>query len=225
MMTFKDAIRNNLFQGFSGIDMTGAEIIITMAVAFVLAMYLFTVYRIITRNSFYSKNYNITMAAISLVTCGIIMAMQSSLVISLGMVGALSIVRFRTAIKEPIDLLFLFWSIGTGIICGTGLYKIAVIVAACVTIAILVMKLIPETRTANILFVSSTDNEIEKRIAEIMKNNTTYSRVKSRNMTKDGVDIVYEVRTLKPAELLESLNGLEDITGVSLIEHEGEFRG
>jgi hypothetical protein len=224
-MTFKDAIRNNLFQGFSGIDMTGAEIIITMAVAFVLAMYLFTVYRIITRNSFYSKNYNITMAAISLVTCGIIMAMQSSLVISLGMVGALSIVRFRTAIKEPIDLLFLFWSIGTGIICGTGLYKIAVIVAACVTIAILVMKLIPETRTANILFVSSTDNEIEKRIAEIMKNNTTYSRVKSRNMTKDGVDIVYEVRTLKPAELLESLNGLEDITGVSLIEHEGEFRG
>ncbi len=149
-MTFKDAIRNNLFQGFSGIDMTGAEIIITMAVAFVLAMYLFTVYRIITRNSFYSKNYNITMAAISLVTCGIIMAMQSSLVISLGMVGALSIVRFRTAIKEPIDLLFLFWSIGTGIICGTGLYKIAVIVAACVTIAILVMKLIPETRTANI---------------------------------------------------------------------------
>ncbi len=224
-MTFKDAIRNNLLQGFSGTDLTGAEIIITMAVAFILAMYLFAVYRIITKNSFYSKSFNIAMASISLVTCGIIMAMQSSLVISLGMVGALSIVRFRTAIKEPIDLLFLFWSIGTGIICGTGLYKIAVIVAASVTIAVLVMKLIPETRTANILFVSSTDNEIEKRIAEIMKNNATYNRVKSRNMTKDGVDIVYEVRTLKPAELLESLNGLEDITGVSLIEHEGEFRG
>ncbi|MCR5233032.1 MAG: DUF4956 domain-containing protein [Lachnospiraceae bacterium] len=224
-MTFKDAIRDNLLRGFGGVDMSSAEIILAMTISFVLAMYLFMVYRLITKNGFYSKSFNITMAAISLITCGIIIAMQSSLVISLGMVGALSIVRFRTAIKEPVDLLFLFWSIGTGIICGTGLYKVAVIVAACVTVAIMIMKLIPEMRTSNILFISSSDNDIEVRLIEIINSNTTYSHVKSRNMTKDGVDIVYEVRTGNPAELLKALNRLDSITGASLIEHEGEFRG
>ena len=83
------------------------------------------------------------MAVISIVTAGIVIAMQSSLAISLGMVGALSIVRFRTAIKEPLDLLFLFWSIGTGIICGAGLYELAVIVAIAATFGLFALQFVP----------------------------------------------------------------------------------
>ncbi len=224
-MTFKDVIKNNLVQGFSKGMPTSAEIILTMAICFVLAVYLFFAYRLVTKNAFYSRNYNISMAAISLVTCGIIIAMQSSLVISLGMVGALSIVRFRTAIKEPMDLLFLFWSIGTGIICGTGLYKIAIIVAACVTIAILLLKLIPETRSGDILFVSAEDKGVEEKVMEAVRNKTTYSHIKSRNLTSAGLDLVVEVKTLDPAGLLSSIDAIEGIKHTSLMEHEGEFRG
>ncbi|MCR4739136.1 MAG: DUF4956 domain-containing protein [Lachnospiraceae bacterium] len=224
-MTFYDAIRNNLIKGFSNVDISAADILIAMLITFGLALYIFIVYRAVTGNGFYSKSFNISMAAISLVTCGIIIAMQSSLVISLGMVGALSIVRFRTAIKEPIDLLFLFWSIGTGIICGTGLYEIAVIVAACVTIAILLLKLIPETRSSSILFLSFKDMETESRVSDTLKEIRVSNHVKSRNITKEGMDIVYEVRTKDPESLVKVLHGVEGIISMSLIEHEGEFRG
>lgn len=224
-MTFKDAIRDNLLQGFSSSTLSTAEILLAMGIAFLLAIYLFIVYRLITKNAFYSKNFNISMAAIALVTCGIIIAMQSSLVISLGMVGALSIVRFRTAIKEPMDLLFLFWSIGTGIICGTGLYKIAIIVAICVTVAILLLKLIPEMKETNILFVSSSDKQIESKLSEIIGKDTISNRVKSRNVTGRGIDFVYEVRVSNPETLINDIDALGGINSVSLIEHEGEFRG
>lgn len=224
-MSFKDLIRNNLLQGFAGDSLTSTEIILTMCVAFVLAVYLFFAYRLLTKNAFYSKSYNISMAAISLVTCGIIIAMQSSLVISLGMVGALSIVRFRTAIKEPMDLLFLFWSIGTGIICGTGLYKIATIVAVIVTIAILLLKLVPETRSSNILFIGSSDKEIEKKLTDALKDNTDAFHVKSRNITASGIDLVVEVKTKTPGELVNAVDRVQGVDSVSLIEHEGEFRG
>ncbi len=224
-MTFKQAIRDNLLQGFSGDGLTTPEILIAMGIAFLLAVYLFIVYRLLTKNAFYSKNYNISMAAISLVTCGIIIAMQSSLVISLGMVGALSIVRFRTAIKEPMDLLFLFWSIGTGIICGTGLYKIAFIVAICVTIAIILLRLIPESRGSNVLFVSSSDLDAEQKLKDTVNSLTEYYKVKSRNMTANGVDLVYELCTKDAQSLLKSVLDTEGVYSASLIEHEGEFRG
>jgi len=224
-MTFRQAIVDNLTQGFSGDGLTTPEILIAMGISFVLAVYLFVIYRLLSRNAFYSKNYNISMAAISLVTCGIIIAMQSSLVISLGMVGALSIVRFRTAIKEPMDLLFLFWSIGTGIICGTGLYKIAFVVAICVTVAIVILRLIPESKASNVLFVSSSNTNAEEKLQKVMQDGCDYYKVKSRNMTADGVDLVYELRVKDAQALLKRITNTEGIHSASLIEHEGEFRG
>ena len=140
-MNFNDAIKKSVLEGFSYADMSNAKIFTTLIITFLIAVYIFIVYKKVTKSAFYFKNFNISMAIISVVTAGIILAMQSSIVISLGMVGALSIVRFRTAIKDPMDLLFLFWSIGTGIICGAGLYKIAVILAVLVTIGLLILDL------------------------------------------------------------------------------------
>lgn len=224
-MSIKDILSEKFANGFAAADITVAEIVLTLGITFIIAMYLFVVYRLVTENAFYSKNYNVAMVAMSLVTAGIIIAMQSSIVISLGMVGALSIVRFRTAIKEPMDLLFLFWSIGTGIICGAGLYKVAIVTAVCVTIAIVILKLIPENNAGQVLFINFTgdikDDDIKKAIEPFGKIVT----VKSRNITGHGSNIVFDVKIKDAEGMVRALNNLPGMTGVSLMAHDGEFRG
>lgn len=117
-MSFKDIFKKSFLEGFASTEITTVTIVAALAVASALAFYIFLVYRVLTRKTFYSKNFNISLAGITVITAALILTMQSSVVLSLGMVGALSIVRFRTAIKDPMDLMFLFWSISVGIICG-----------------------------------------------------------------------------------------------------------
>ena len=105
-MSFQDAIKKSVMDGFMAGDISLGKIVAVLLITFVIAVYIFMVYKYISKDSFYDNNFNVSMAIISVVTAGIIIAMQSSIVISLGMVGALSIVRFRTAIKDPLDLLF-----------------------------------------------------------------------------------------------------------------------
>ncbi len=224
-MSFKDIISNNIMNGFSGADITVAEIVTTLGITFLIAIYLFLVYRLITENAFYSKEYNISMVAMSLVTAGIILAMQSSLVISLGMVGALSIVRFRTAIKEPIDLLFLFWSIGTGIICGAGLYKVAIVLAVCVSLAIAVLRIVPESRSGKMLFIGCNGQISSDDITKAISGYGKIISVKSVNVTANGTNSVFEVRVTDADSLIASVKSLEGVDSVSLVAHDGEFRG
>lgn len=223
-MSFKDVISEQLLNGF-GADITVAEILVTIGITFVIALYLFFVYRIITENAFYSKNFNISMVAMALVTSGIIMAMQSSLVISLGMVGALSIVRFRTAIKEPMDLLFLFWSIGTGIICGAGLYKIAIVLAVCVTVTIIILKLIPEGSAGQVLFIGYTGDVTDESIKEAIAPFGKITSVKSRNVSSNGTNVVYDIKAKDEQGLMKAINAIAGVNSVSIVAHEGEFRG
>lgn len=224
-MSFKDIIKTSILNGFSGADISVAEIITTLGVTFLIALYLFLVYRLITENAFYSKEYNIAMVAMAIVTAGIILAMQSSLVISLGMVGALSIVRFRTAIKEPIDLLFLFWSIGTGIICGAGLYKVAVILAVCVTIAIAILKFIPETRSGQLLFVGFTGKLSTEDLSKVVEPFGRVVSVRSVNVTATGTNTVCEVKVKDADGLVAAVKSVEGVDTVSLVAHDGEYRG
>ena len=224
-MSFKDIITNSFYNGFSGADITVAEIVLTLGITFVIAMYLFVVYRFITENAFYSTEYNISMVAMAIITAGIILAMQSSLVISLGMVGALSIVRFRTAIKEPIDLLFLFWAIGTGIICGAGLYKVAVILAVCVTIAIAILRFIPERKPAHILFVGHDGSLSSESIKEAIKSYGKFISIKSVNVTSTGTNTAFEVRVSDPDGMVGAIRAFSGVDTVSLVAHDGEFRG
>ena len=224
-MSFKDILTNNLMNGFSGSDITAAQILATLGITFIIAMYLFVIYRLITENAFYSKDYNISMVAMAIVTAGIILAMQSSLVISLGMVGALSIVRFRTAIKEPIDLLFLFWSIGTGIICGAGLYKVAILLAFCVTIAIALLKFIPERKSGRILFVGYTGDLSTDDIAKAVLPYGKVVTVRSVNITSACTNAAFDVRVSDADGMIRAVGGLAGVDTVSLVAHDGEFRG
>ena len=161
-MGFKDVFKKSFLEGFTSMDITTGKIAATLIVTALLALYIFAIYRLVTRKVFYSKNFNISLAVMSLITSAIILAMQSNLVISLGMVGALSIVRFRTAIKDPMDLAFLFWSISIGIICGAGLYEIALVTSVGVTVFILVLDMLPVGKAPMMLVVNSSEMNGER---------------------------------------------------------------
>ncbi len=224
-MSFGDVIKKSVMEGFTYSDLSTAKIITTLMITFVIAAYIFLVYRMVTKTAFYYKSFNVSMAVISVVTAGIILAMQSSIVISLGMVGALSIVRFRTAIKEPMDLLFLFWSIGTGIICGAGLYKIAVILAVLVTIGILMLDMLPVRMSPYLLIVNASSKAAEEDIVSLLKKAGASYKMKSKNITKNGMDLILEVKTKNDRELLDKLSEMPEITEVSLLAHSGEVKG
>ncbi len=220
-MSFNDAIKKSVLEGFSYADLSTTKIMVTLIITFAIAAYIFFVYKMVTKSAFYFKSFNISMAVISVVTAGIILAMQSSIVISLGMVGALSIVRFRTAIKDPMDLLFLFWSIGTGIICGAGLYKIAVILAVLVTIGILLLDLLPVRISPYLLIINADSKEIEEDILKLVKSMGKY-KMRSRNITAKGMDMILEVKTKNDKELVDKLSELKGVHSVSFLAHDGE---
>lgn len=223
-MSFKDAIRRSVLEGFISTDMPTSQVVVTLLITFLIGLYIYFIYRMVNNSSLYDRSFHTAMAVISVVTAGIIIAMQSSIVISLGMVGALSIVRFRTAVKDSMDLLFLFWSIGEGIICGAGLYEIAVIVALMVTVGILVLEYIPIVKRPYLLIINSSDTEIEDRLKGTIDSLCKNYKVKSRNLKKTGLDMVFEIRTDKEKELLNAVAKLDGVVNVSLLSHEGEVR-
>ena len=155
-------------------------------------------------------------------TAAIILAMQSNLVISLGMVGALSIVRFRTAIKDPMDLVFLFWSISIGIICGAGLYEVALLTCLVVTILILVLENLPASRAPMMLVVNVTDVDKEDAVLDIVKKYSNYYKVKSRNLTAGTLDMVVEVRVKEESAFVKEVSAVDTVLSASLIAHDGE---
>ena len=223
-MSINDAIKKSVLEGFSYSDLSTTKILTTLIITFLISMYIFVVYKLITQSAFYFKSFNISMAIISVVTAGIILAMQSSIVISLGMVGALSIVRFRTAIKDPMDLLFLFWSIGTGIICGAGLYRIAIIMAILVTIGILILDLFPIRTSPYLLIINASSKDIENDIFSLIQGIGGAYKIKSKNISTSGLDLILEIKTKKEHEIIDKLSDLQGISSVSLLAHDGEVK-
>lgn len=221
-MSFKDIFKKSFLEGFAGSEITTTTIVIALAIACALALYIFLVYRVLTRKTFYSKSFNISLAGITVITTALILTMQSSVVLSLGMVGALSIVRFRTAIKDPMDLMFLFWSISVGIICGAGLAQVAVILSVIVTIGVIILNQLPVAKAPMILVINANNIEAEEKIASIVSEYSKHYTVKSRNMTKETLDIVIEIRTAQGDKLIKALMQSEYVSSASLLSHDGE---
>ena len=221
-MSFKDIFKKSFLEGFATVELNGRVIFAALGIAAVLALYIFFVYRIMTRKTFYSRNFGIALVGVALITAALILTMQSSVVISLGMVGALSIVRFRTAIKDPLDLMFLFWSISVGIICGAGMAQIAVILSVGLTVAILLLEKLPVAKAPMILVVNADGLDAEERVCAAVAGFAKHYSVKSRNVTAGAVDLVLELRTAQGAELVKAVNALEGVRSVSLMSHDGE---
>ncbi len=221
-MGFQDVFKKSFLEGFTSMDITTGKIAATLFVTALLALYIFMIYRLVTRKVFYSKNFNISLAAMSLITAAIILAMQSNLVISLGMVGALSIIRFRTAIKDPMDLVFLFWSISIGIICGAGLYEVALVTSVAVTVCILFLDLIPVAKVPMMLVVNSSVMDGEEAILEVVGKYAKSYKVKSRNLSKGRLDMVVELRVKDESGLVTEVAAMDGMISASLIAHDGE---
>ncbi|RGD94439.1 DUF4956 domain-containing protein [Clostridiaceae bacterium AM27-36LB] len=221
-MGFKDVFKKSFLEGFTSMDITTGKIAATLIVTALLALYIFAIYRLVTRKVFYSKNFNISLAVMSLITSAIILAMQSNLVISLGMVGALSIVRFRTAIKDPMDLAFLFWSISIGIICGAGLYEIALVTSVGVTVFILVLDMLPVGKAPMMLVVNSSEMNGEKAVLDVVGKYARYYKVKSRNLSKGRLDLVIELKVKEESALVSEVATLDGMLSASMISHDGE---
>ena len=222
MTTFKDIFKKSFLEGFASAENTTPTVIIALGISCVLALYIFLVYRVVTRKTFYSKNFNITLAVITVITAALILTMQSSVVLSLGMVGALSIVRFRTAVKDPMDLAFLFWSISVGIICGAGLAQVAVILSVIITVGILVLDQMPVAKAPMILVVNANDLDAEEAVVAAVKKYVKHVQVKSRNMTDVSLDLVMELRTGEGSALVRDVKSVSGVTAVSLLAHDGE---
>lgn len=222
-MGFKDVLKKSFLEGVNVADFSITSIALTLAVTALLGLYVYAVYRLVSRKEFYSKNFNISLVAMAMITSAIILSIQSSVVISLGMVGALSIVRFRTAIKDPMDLVFLFWSISVGIICGAGLYGMALMLSLAVTVVVLVLDYLPTASAPMLLVLNATDVKAEDEVVEIVGNYAKHFQIKSRNLTKNGLDLVMELRIKDgEVEMLRKINKLNAVESVSLLSHDGE---
>lgn len=221
-MTFNDIFKKSFLEGYSSVEITSFTVLVALGVACLLALYVFFVYRALTRKTFYSKNFNITLVGTTIITAALILTMQSSVVLSLGMVGALSIVRFRAAIKEPLDLMFLFWSISVGIICGAGLALVAVILSVVVTVIILVLDQVPVVRAPMILVVNAVDLNVEEAICGTVKKYSKRFSVKSRNMTAQTLDLVIELRTENGSAMVQEIMRMKGVSSASLLAHSGE---
>lgn len=222
-MSTNDIIKKSILESFNS-DITNTTIIISMVITILIALYIYAIYRLCSNNNFYSKDFNKTLAIMSVITAAIVLAMQSNLVISLGMVGALSIVRFRNAVKNPLDLLFLFWSISVGIICGASLYQVAIIMSLAVTILLLLLEVVKPPKAPYLLVLNGTNKDMEENLMQILKTNAKGYQIKARNIGTDGINMVVELRTKKEKDLLSECEKIEGITNVSLLSHDGENR-
>ena len=222
MATFKDIFKKSFLEGYASAEITTITIVAALGIACALALYIFFVYRVVTRKTFYNKNFNISLAGVTVITAALILTMQSSVVLSLSMVGALSIVRFRTAVKDPMDLTFLFWSISVGIICGAGLAQVAVILSVIMTVGILVLDHMPVAKAPMILVVNASDLDAEEAVAAVVQKFSRYYNVKSRNLTGSSLDLVIEVRTEEGSALVREIMGLKSVSSASLLSHDGE---
>jgi hypothetical protein len=219
-VNFSDIFKDSFLSNFST-TISLATIIFTLIYAFLISLFVYFIYKLTTKSVIYSKKFNISMCLMSIITAAVVLSMQSNITVSLGMVGALSIVRFRTSIKEPRDLLFLFWSISNGIIIGSQIYTIAIVLSIVLGVAMLLFDIIPEKKTPAILVIYYKNIDI-KEIENILMSNRIKFKFKSNNMTMKECSCIYEVSIKKNTSFMNDISGIKGITEVSLLSQDGE---
>ena len=220
MTTFQDIFKSSFLERLDSVSLLDTAL--ALVLAFLLGLFIFLVYKRSYSGVMYSPSFGVTLIALTLITTLLILAVTSNIVLSLGMVGALSIVRFRTAVKEPKDLLFLFWSIGIGIILGARNYELALLISIVVTILLFLLELVPEGRMSVLLVVNMDREGKEAELLPAVQKLTQNFKVKSRNRTMDGTDLIVECRTRQESELLDAVSSLDHVLSASVISHDGE---
>lgn len=222
-ISWSDIINTDVLSHFNT-DISLMEIAITMSISFLLGLFIYTLYKRIFSGVLYSKNFNITLVGLAMITSFVIMAIGSNLVLSLGMVGALSIVRFRTPIKDPTDLIFLFWALAAGIVTGAGFYSLAILSSILIGIVLFVFMKKSSLETPYLLVVNFQGEETENSIYSQLKQTVNRFDVKQKSVTANDMEITFEIR-LKGGEpdFVNKVSSVEGVDNAVLISYNGDY--
>ncbi len=223
-MTFNDIFKSSFLENVSSISVI--DMMLTIVLSFGIGLFIFLIYKKTYRGVMYSAGFGTTLIALTMITSIVILAVTSNVVLSLGMVGALSIVRFRTAIKDPLDLAFLFWAIGAGIILAAGMIPLAIIGSVCIGLILLVFVNQKTNTRPYMVVMSCVNHDAEVKAREFIEQNVTRATIKSKSAVKGAVETNIEVR-LKDDDT-DFINILSEMSGVNsavIVSYNGDYMG
>lgn len=221
-MSFNDVFKSSFLESVSTFSIV--DTVIGLAVSLLIGLFIFVIYQKTLTGVMYSSGFALTLVGLSLVTTLVIMAVTSNVVLSLGMVGALSIVRFRTAIKEPVEIVFLFWSLAVGIVVGAGLIPLAVIGSAIIGIILLLFANRKVHSNPYILVLNCRDDAAETAAIQMLERSTRHSVVKAKTVNAAGIELTVELRTKDASTgFVNQISGLPGVTNATLVSYNGEY--
>lgn len=223
-MNFNDIFKSSFLETMTSVSIL--DMAIALVLAFGLGLFIFLVYKKTFKGVMYSSSFGVTLIALTMITTVVILAVTSNVVLSLGMVGALSIVRFRTAIKEPLDIAFLFWSIGVGIVLAAGMIPLAVIGSVIIGVILLVFVNKKSHTHPYIVVVRCENHDAETQVHKFLSEKTERCVVKSKSAQKGEIELNMEIR-LKD-DNTDFINNIADMNGVHsavLVSYNGDYMG
>ena len=223
-MTFNDIFKSSFLENVTSVSIF--DMLIAMILAFAIGMFIFLVYKKTYQGVMYSSSFGVTLVALTMITTLVILAVTSNVVLSLGMVGALSIVRFRTAIKEPLDIAFLFWSIAVGIVLAAGIIPLAVFGSIIIGVILIVFVNKKTSLMPYIIVLSCAGHDAETKANDFIRSKVNRFVVKSKSVQKENIELNIEIR-LKD-DNTDFINELADMDGIKnavLVSYNGEYMG
>lgn len=216
---FKSSFLERSITTFSPLD-----ILLAIGVAFLIGLFIYSVYRKTYSGVMYSKGFSISLIAMSMMTSLVILGVTSNVVLSLGMVGALSIVRFRTAVKDPMDIVYLFWSIGAGILSGAGLFPIAILGSLAIGFVLVLFVRRSKYDNPYVLIIKVKDEAVEAAAMKLLEASVRRTLVKSKSISAAGIELTVDVR-LKGTEtaFVNELARADGVTSAVLVSYDGEY--
>ena len=223
-MTFNDIFKSGFLQNVTSISIL--DMAIAMLLAFALGLFIYLIYKKTYAGVMYSASFGVTLVALSMITTLVILAVTSNVVLSLGMVGALSIVRFRTAIKEPLDIAFLFWAIAAGIVLAAGLIPLAVFGSVFIGIIIMIFANRKEHTNPYIVVLRCDGHETEQKATEFLKGKTNKCSVKSKTAKQGEIELDFEIRLANDnTDFINELSSMEGVESAVLVSYNGDYMG
>ena len=221
-MTFSDAFKSSFLTNIN--TFSTVDVLLALGLSFVIGLFIFLIYKKTYSGVMYSDSFGLSLIAMAMVTSLVIIAVTSNVVLSLGMVGALSIVRFRTAIKDPMDIVFLFWSIAVGIVLGAGLLPLAIIGSAIIGTVIVIFATRKIGDIPYILVVNCDNEEVEAEASKLIKEEAKKSVLKAKSVNKLGVELTYEVRIKEEnTGFVNKISTCSGVTNAVLVSYNGEY--
>ena len=196
-------------------------ILVSLVLAFAVGLFIAWIYRRNFRGVMYSNNFALTLVLMTLITCPVVMCIKESIQLSMGMVGALSIVRFRTAVKDPLDTAYMFWALTMGILLGAGQFFLTALAVVGIGILITVVVNVQSKRMNSFLLVLRMGDEAERAASQIVAS-VRNQQLKSKTVSSNGIEATYEVRVDKPDALLNKLRAVQGVYDATLVSYSGE---